>query len=307
MSQRRGFTMITTLWVMTVASIIAMAGALAGRVAVNVGRNRVQSERAYWIALGCARRAQARIDDLLGAASIDGKEALTWRALDRRLLTGVLPSSVPCDLRVEAAGTRLDVNAATPQMLTALLLQIGETDDNALQMAGALVDWRDSDQVVSPFGAERAWYLAATRAAPRDRPLADTRELALVRGFEVWSRFEPYFTTEPGRVSLGHASAEVLAAIPGVTRETADVIAMLAREGAPVVDAASIVGRVSMQSASELMAHYPDIVRTTTGDPDAWLLEVRAWNGNPKSTVLLQWRVIRAGNRCVVVSSRTHL
>ena len=41
-------------------------------------------------------------------------------------------------------------------------------------------------------------------------------------------------------------------------------------------DAASIVGRVSTQSPSALMTHYPEIVRTTTGDPDAWLLEVRA-------------------------------
>jgi type II secretory pathway component PulK len=307
MTARRGFTMITTLWVMTVASIVAMAGVLAGRMTVNVGRNRVQSERAYWVAVGCARRAQARIDDRLGEASIAGDETRIWRTLDQSVLPAVLSPSSPCDLRLEAAGTRLDLNTATPQMLAALLRTIGETDVSAAQMADALVDWRDSDQVVSPLGAERPWYLAVARATPRDGPFPDIRELALVRGFEISSRFEPYFTTEPGRVSLGHASAEVLAAIPGFTRETADLIAMLAREGTPVVDAASIVGRVSTQSASELMAHYPEIVRTTTGDPDAWLLEVRAWNGNPKSTVVLQWRVLRAGHRCVVVSSRTSL
>jgi general secretion pathway protein K len=307
MSVRRGFTMITTLWVMTVASIVAMAGALTGRGTVNATRNRVQSERAYWAALGCARRVQARIDALLGDASFVGEEAPIWRTLDRRLPTGPLLPRSSCDVRLEAAGARLDVNAATPQMLAALLLAIGETDINAAQMADALVDWRDTDRVVSPLGAERAWYLAMTRAAPRDGPLADVRELALVRGFEIASRFEPYLTTEPGRVSLGHASAEVLAAIPGFTRESADLVARLARDGTPVIDVASIVGRVSTQSASELMGHYPEIVSTTTGDPDAWLLEVRAWNGNPRSDVVLQWRVIRTGGRCAVVSSRTSL
>ena len=303
MTPRQGFTMITTLWVTTVASIVAMAGALAGRVAVDVGRNRVQSERAYWTALGCARRAQARIDDLLSDGSIAGEESLIWRTLDRRLL----PLGVPCDVRLETTGTRLDVNAATPQMIERLLVAIGEADDAAAQMADAVIDWRDTDHVTSPLGAERAWYSAATRATPRNGALADSRELALVRAFEAFQRFESFFTTEPGRVSLGHAPPEVLAAIPGITRETADVIATLAREGTPVVDAASIVGKVSTQSASEFMAHYPDIVRTTTGDPDAWMLEVHAGNGNPRSTVALQWRVIRAGRRCVVVSSRTLL
>jgi general secretion pathway protein K len=297
--------MITTLWVMTVASIVAMAGALAGRVAVSAGRNRIQSERAYWVALGCARRVQARIDELLDAASTNDEQASIWRLLDRHGVADAVISV--CTVRLEAAGARLDVNTATPDMLVALLRTIGETDVSAAQMTDALVDWRDTDRVALPLGAERPWYLTATRAAPRDGPLADIRELGLVRGFEVASRFEPYLTVEQGRVSFAHASPEVLAAIPGFTRETADLIAMLGRDGTPVVDAASIVGRLSMQSASELRAHYPEIVRTTTGDPDAWSIDVRAWNGNPRSEVVLRWRVIRAGSRCSVVSSRTSL
>jgi general secretion pathway protein K len=298
--------MITTLWVMTVASIIAMAGALAGRTTVSAARNRVQSERALWLALGCARTTQANVDALLGSAPTIDHGALIWRSLDREL-SSLPPADAACDVRLEPAGARLDLNAATPGMIIALLRALGESDANAAQMADALVDWRDTDQVVSPLGAERGWYVNASRALPRDGPLADIKELALVRGFENLSRFEPYLTTEPGRISLGHASAEVLASVPGFTRETADLIESLARAGSPVIDASALVGRITQQSASELMAHYPEIVRSTTGDPDAWLLEVRAWNGEPRSTVVVQWRLIRTGRRCSVVRSKTFL
>lgn len=304
MTPRRGFTMITTLWVMTVASIVALAGALAGRTAVSAARNRVQGERALWTALGCARETQSRIDDALGNTTLD-EGATIWRALDRRALSGFVNPN--CRVRLEAAGARMDINAATPAMIIAVLRAVGETEADAAQMADAVADWRDTDQVVSPLGAERDWYTNASRAAPRNGPFADIRELELVRGFERLSRFEPYFSTEPGRISLGHASVEVLSAVPGFTAETAQLIAQLALVGTPVTDAAAIAGRVSAHSTSEIMAHYPEIVRSTTGDPDAWILEVRAWNGNPRTTVAVVWRLIRTGRRCSVVSSRTYL
>lgn len=304
---RRGFTMITVLWVVTVASIVAMAGTLAGRTTVSAARNRVQGERALWSALGCARRTQAEIDGLLRDAPTLDEDALIWRTLDRRILARPTSLNRPCEVRLEAAGSRVDVNSATPEMIVSLLRAIGESEAHASEMADALADWRDTNDVELPAGAERAWYAGAMRATPRNGPLADIRELALVRGFEALPQFARVFTVEPGRISLAHASADVLSSIPGFTRETADLIASLAAQGTPVADASAVVGTVSAQSASELMARYPEIVRVTTADPDAWILEVRATNGEPRTTVVLQWRLIRTGHRCVVVRSRTLL
>ena len=309
MSSRRrsGFTMITVLWVITVSSIVALAGALAGRTNVSAARNRVQAERALWSALGCARTTQAEIDDLLGNAPTLDQGALIWRTLDRRIVSRPVTPTWPCIVRFEAAGTKLDVNAATPEMIALLLRTLGEPDGRVLEMTDALIDWRDTNDVELPSGAERAWYERNTRALPRNGPLADVRELALVRGFEDLSRFAPVLWTEPGRVSLAHASAEVLSAVPGITRETADLIASLAAEGRAVSDVSVVAGRVSSQSASELMSRYPDIVRATTADPDAWMLEVSASNGEPATTVVLQWRLVRAGRRVTVARSRTSL
>lgn len=307
MASRRGFTMITVLWIMTVASIVGLAGTLAGRTTVSAARNRVQSERALWFALGCARRTQAEIDRLLTSASTFDEDVLIWRTLNRRIAVTPGSPAWPCEIRLEPAGSRVDLNAATPEMIVALLRALGESDAHASEMADALIDWRDTNDVALAAGAEWAWYERAMRATPRNGPLADIKELALVRGFESLARFAPVFTVEPGRISLSHASADVLSAVPGFTRETAELIASLAEAGTPVAEPSSVVGLLSAQSAAELMARYPEIVRATTADPDAWLLEVRANNGQPVTTVVLQWRLIRTGRRCSVVRSRTLL
>ena len=73
--------------------------------------------------------------------------------------------------------------------------------------------------------------------------------VAWVRGFEDIGRYEPYLTAEPGRISLAHAPVEVLAAVPGFTRETADLLAQRAKDGTPVTDLTSLVGTISAPSA----------------------------------------------------------
>src|SRR5262245_8446055 len=176
---REGFAMLTVLWVITVASIVALGGALVGRNAVNATRNRIQMERAFWTAMGCARRAQAEIDDRLQTATTIEEASLRWRTLDRQVLP--LMANAACDASLEAAGTRLDMNAASPEMVLRLLRALGY-GDKALEMVDALEDWRDPDDTRRPLGAERDWYLSAGRMPPRNGSLADIRELPRVRG-----------------------------------------------------------------------------------------------------------------------------
>jgi hypothetical protein len=64
---------------------------------------------------------------------------------------------------------------------------------------------------------------------------------------------------------------------------------------------------VSPSSADAIMLRYSEIVRVTTPDPDAWILTVRGSSGFPASTVVLDWRLVRVGRRCVVVRTRSVL
>ena len=294
--------LLTILWVITVAGVVAMGASLVGRHAVLAGTARAQLERARWQALACERRAVAATDVALDSVPTDGDATVAWRILPRivrgsPLLTG-------CDVTLDAAGTRLDLNGASDEMVQRLLDAVG-LDADAPQLAAALEDWIDADDEPRPLGAERSWYESAGRLAPRNDSLADFLELRRVRGFEYIGGLDSLVSTSPGRVSLSTAPVSVLMAVPGITRETAEAIVAARADGTPLGDLREIVGSISPQSASELAARYVDAERATTPDPDAWLVRVRVERGLPAVAVTLEWRLIRAGRRCVVASTRS--
>ncbi|MEO7082997.1 MAG: helix-hairpin-helix domain-containing protein [Gemmatimonadaceae bacterium] len=296
MTERRGFAMITVLWVMMIATIVATTGALAGRNAVNGARNRTELRRAFWIANECASHIRAAIDDSLAAALAPEAAAETWRLLGRQAL-----ASTPdeCDANLDAAGTRLDVNTTSDTVLTALFRELGY-GERSTAMVDALEDWKDSDDVARPQGAEREWYRSERRELPRNGPIASLRELTLVRGFEDLSTLDTVVSTEPGRVSLATASATVLSAVPGLTRETADRIAEMRDAGTPVRSVLDVLPMVSRSSADLISAHYPEIARLTTPDPDAWTLSVSASSGYPPNRATIEWRLVRIEKRAVI-------
>lgn len=277
--RRDGFVMLTVLWVLAVAAMIVMTTVVAGRTSVDATRNRVQLERARWAAVGCARRAQAAIDSVLRDANTDDDDVRAWRILDRGVLASPLVRD--CDLTIEAAGTRLNLNAATDEMIVDLLRAVGYGDE-AQEMVSALSDSRP----------------------PRAGPLPDLRALTLVPGFDDLGRLEPFVSVEPGRVSLATAPIPVLMSVPGFTRELAERIVVLRDMGTPISDLASTVDDLSDMAAAALAASYPDALRMTTPDPDAWLIRARARRGLPPMEVVLQWRIIRQSRRTVVVQTR---
>lgn len=296
--------MLTILWIMTVAAVLAMSAALVARHAVAEGAARVWLQRARWAALGCERRTVAATDLVLRDAQTADDAARAWRLLGQRLdQSGLLAG---CDVQLEAAGTRLDVNAATGEMLANLFDALGMQDRSAA-LVDALEDWIDADDEPRVNGAERAWYEAAAAFTPRNDSLADFRELARVRGFEQLPGLDSVLGTIPGRISLATAPVPVLMAVPGITRETAEQIVALQQAGAPLTDLLDITRLVSAFSASALEARYADAVRLTTPDPDAWIIRARAAFGTPAVGVRLEWRIVRAGRRSVVAETRSRI
>ncbi len=107
------------------------------------------------------------------------------------------------------------INVAQLAHLRSLLALLGLPDE----LADALADWIDADSLPQPQdGAEDAYYLALDPPyLAANRPLIDTAELALVRGFDdnVRARLRPYVTALPTftAVNVNTAPAEVLAAV----------------------------------------------------------------------------------------------
>jgi type II secretory pathway component PulK len=302
-TSRRGFAMITILWVLALAAAMAGVAALTGRNAVNATRNRAQAARAYWLATGCATRVRALIDDILSESASFEEAAQVWRVLGHRVAE-TLPAGSECTITLEAAGSRLDVNEATDEMLDSLLRALGYDTETSATMTDALIDWRDSDDVIRPLGAERAWYDATRRERPRDASLADINEISFVRGFET-AHFDSVMSVDRGRISLATAPVTVLLSVPGFTRETAETIVALQRDGRPISDLLSLLGMVSEASRSAMLARYPDISRLTTPDPDAWIVTVRGAHGLPAIESTLRMRLQRIGKRAILAELRS--
>ena len=305
MKSRRGYALVTTLWVISVAAVTATVAALTGRNAVNSARNRTLLERSHWAAVGCASRVRASIDEWLDRSEDFADAARGWRVLDRDVQPLAAGGSRECEISLEAAGTRLDVNAASDEMIGNLLRELGYDEGTAGAMVDALADWRDSDSVTRSSGAEAEWYTSMRRDPPRNADIVDAAEIRRIRGFEDWARFESVLAVDKGRISLATAPAKVLAAIPGFTEEAAEVVVALRDAGTPLPTLLSLLELVSTSSRESLLARYPDIARLTTTDPDAWIMTVRASGADPAPTAELRLRLQRVGKRAVVIEGRS--
>lgn len=300
---REGFALMTVLWVLVAVSLVGLAGSLSARENVDAARNRVDGERAGWRANDCLERARAAADEALGVAHRDGSAIQVWRQLDVHVRASGLVPAKDCDVSLEAAGSRLDVNAADEQQLRALFRAMNVLDPDGL--ADRLLDWRDADEDPRENGAESDWYVLQNRHAPRNGPIADPLEMRRIDGFETASAFDSVLTVEPGRISINTAPLTVLATVPGFTMEVLARIALEREGGRQVTDVLALSASVSRPAADSIMAHYPEIARLTTVNPEAWLLVSRGWAGSPETFVIADARIVLDNGRAAVVRRRS--
>jgi general secretion pathway protein K len=100
-------------------------------------------------------------------------------------------------LRLEDEGGKVNPNIAEPELLQALLLQIGLDRRTAVALAGAIVDWRSLGQGPTPPGAKAAQYAATGRDyAPPSAPFESLEELGAVLGMTpvLLARLRPHLT-----------------------------------------------------------------------------------------------------------------
>jgi type II secretory pathway component PulK len=299
---RAGFALAAVLWVLTVGTVLAGAAALQGRSAYDASRNRVNAERAYWLAEGCVAEQREAIDRALAAASPITLDA-TWRTLDT-VVAALGPPSAGCQVTLRSVGSAIDVNGASEALLHKYFLTAAGAGA-ADALTDALLDWRDADDSVRASGAERAWYMAGKLPAPRNDSLASIEELRLVRGFDSRPDLAQYLSVEPSRVCLTTAPAPVLAALPGFIEATVYRVLADRTAGVWFGDLNALRGRLPQAAAESLLVHFPELAVTTTVDPDGWILAVTATSGTPPIGATAELRLDRYANRAVVVRRRT--
>lgn len=304
-SAKRGFALLAVLWVIVGLAGLALGVSLSARNAIASAHNRADITRATWRARECVERARAVIGELLMATpERDGRGLSGWSALDVVVPGSPMVTSAHCDVRMHVTGDRIDINHADAEMLGAALRVLSVKGPKSDSMVDALLDWRDSDEIPRPLGAERAWYVAHGRFAPRDGAFEDVRELKRIRGFEDLPALDSVFGVETGRVALAHAPLAVIAALPGLGEEATARIAEERARGERPEDLTAIAAQLSPDARRLMLSRYADLVHAATIEPDAWILQGRATVGSPGVTVVVELKLVRAGDRAAIVRTR---
>jgi len=149
--------------------------------------------------------------------------------------SGGLPEA-SWDLVLRDPGAALHLNVADELSLQAFFAN-GLRLDAALadQLAQAILDWRDEDDLPRIGGAERDEYLKAGAAVlPPNRPFRSVEELRHVMGMteEIYQAALPHLTlVGSGRINLNAAPRPVLLSIPGMTEGGVEAFLQLRESG----------------------------------------------------------------------------
>lgn len=304
-TDRRGFALVSVLWVMVGVSALGLVANLAARDAVAAARNRADLDVAAWAAEECVERARAAISTALHGTGAEPPGATVWGRMDREVAASPLLAGAPCAVEMRAAGAALDVNAAAEETLHRLLVLIGTAPAAADSLVDALADWRDADDVPRPLGAERDDYAAAGLPLPRNGPIADLRELRRVRGWDRVPGIDTLLSAEPGPAPLSHAPVAVVAALPGLGPEAAARLAEMRTRDARIAELAAFVGALSPSARDEAMRRFPELAGAVSTEPVAWLLRAAGSAGHPPAVHVVEVRLVRAGERAAIVRRKS--
>jgi general secretion pathway protein K len=190
---QRGMALVIVLWLVVLLSVMA-----AGH-ARNVHTDSLLSARQIGLA-----EARALAD------------AGVRKAILRLLGNGPVPPVDGTRFQVRLAGDTVsvgvrdsrglvDLNAAGPDLLSVVMGLAGADGEEQQKLVGAIMDWRDKDQLTRLHGAEDGDYRAAGLGwTARDDSFGAVEELRFVIGMkpEIYASTAQYFTVYSGRSTL---------------------------------------------------------------------------------------------------------
>lgn len=153
-SPRRGSALLTVLWLGAAISAIALAVSMKARTEVERTSSALEATRAGMLAAGAVERAlNHMVYGLQGSFAWPDGRPRFWRLGMPYLRFGFQSGEALVELVPESS--RLNVNRATVEELTALNMALGLHRPAAIQLAHAIIDWREPSPMglFSPFDA----------------------------------------------------------------------------------------------------------------------------------------------------------
>ena len=181
----RGAALVLVLWL--VALLTALVGAFALSARIEHLQQRAQDDTGRAQEIGRAGVAYAmsrlRADPLRPPWQPDGR-LYRWTFDGARV-----------DIRVEDESGKININLADPQLLQAFLQALEVPVEQAARLAGAIVDWRDADDLSPPGGGAEAqdYGAAGLPYGPRNARFDTLGELQRVLGMtpELYQGMRP--------------------------------------------------------------------------------------------------------------------
>lgn len=225
-SRQSGIALVLVLWMLVLLTVIANSLVFSSRTELLAASNIAQ-----------AARAEATADAGIHLAMRDLLEHTGNRAAPGNASDG---ASFPADglprkfafhdatvwISVMPESAKIDINAAPDTVLAGLMRAAGADETQASALVDAIADWRDTDDLRHPNGAERGEYLVAGRTPPANADFVSTRQLRDVLGMSdvLYERIEPLVTVHSHAPAIDTTVAPrgVLLALPGVTPDVVD-------------------------------------------------------------------------------------
>lgn len=218
-----GFILVSTLWILGLLSVLISISAL-------YATNSAAGLAPYHDRLNADALFSAAVE--LAAGRLHAESARSRTSLGHFAFR-IGRARIDVEHRSERA--RIDLNAASQELLTGLFVTLGEKPDDADGFAAGIVEWRKptSRNSLSPTSAN-----ASLGEYQSGRKFSHARELSLVSGMPIQlaSRALPYVTVYSGeqQVNILAAEPEVIASLPGMTQDR--LAAVLRQQKPPNVD-----------------------------------------------------------------------
>ena len=276
--RQQGAVLVVVMWVVLAMSMLALSFSASIRTEVDAARNVVEQKQSYYLsragieyAIYKVIEAQLALGQGLGPQGVAGVQQ--GRQGLQTLNTGP-PDHFELSLSNGRASVdigdetgKINLNSADAALVYNLLIMVGVDPADADILSDSIEDWRDTDDLHRPNGAETPYYQSLEEPYfAKDGVFDVPEELLLVRGVtpeiyygrkgmtETGERVEYYglqkyfttFTTTGNRINVNSAPLAVLAAIPGIDYETATMIYQLRME-------------MPIQNVTEIMERIPGI------------------------------------------------
>ncbi len=216
----RGIALVLVMWVLSLLTVMALALTQIQRTEGALTANQLDSAR--FRAQASAVISLVALNLLSTPPSTFDEEALLWVPDGRPRLFQL--DGEEFSVRLSNEGSKFNLNEITREQLIALVdaVQAEEDRDEVLseQVADAVVDWRDENDLSMLNGAEDADYEAeGLLYGAKDGPFQSVEELRQVLGVSarLYERLAPYLTVEDtgGQINEAFAAAPVLVALNG--------------------------------------------------------------------------------------------